>query len=122
MLKFDKTNTAAPLPQIQEVRDSVSGAVNELLTAGGVIEVRGYNLKIDGDDPSCGLWFVRDDGQQLKAEIFIENKPAKVTAFIPDLSPGNWQLKLVTQFSGGGVFLKTPKTFVYPMNLKVVES
>ena len=48
------------------------------------------------------------------------NKPSKVTAFIPGLSPGNWQLKLVTQFSTGGVTLKTPKTFVFPVNLKVI--
>jgi len=48
-VKFEKTNTPAPLPQIQEVKDSVSQTVNERLTARGVVEVRGYNLKIDGD-------------------------------------------------------------------------
>ena len=118
---LEKTNTVAPLPHILEVMDFKSGTINDRLTPDGVVEARGFNLKIDGDDQTCGLWFVSENGQQnIKSEIFIENKPAKITAFIPILSVGNWQVKVVTQFSGGGVFLKTPKTFVYPVNLKVI--
>ena len=122
-VKLVKTTTVAPLPNIMEVMDFKSGTVNDRLTPDGVVEARGFNLKIDGDDPACGLWFVSEDGQQqLKSEIFIDNKPAKVTAFIPILSTGNWQLKVVTQFSNSGVALKTPKTFVYPVYLKVIEN
>ena len=120
-VKLEKTNTTAPLPNILEVFDFKSGTVNDRLTPDGVVEARGFNLKIEGDDPACGLWFVSENGQeQIKAEIFIENKPAKVTAFIPNLNPGKWQLKLATQFSTGGIVLKTPKTFVYPVNLEVI--
>ena len=118
-VKFEKTNTAAPLPQIQEVRDSVSGRVNETLTSGGVIEVRGYNLRIDGDDPACGLWFFNDNGYEVKASVIIENKPSRILAMIPALQVGNFQIKVVTQFSGGGKFLKTPRMFIYPKPLTV---
>jgi hypothetical protein len=108
-----------PLPQIQEVKDSVSGAVNDRLTAGGVVEVRGYNLKIDGDDPSCGLWFVAEGGQETQATVIIENKPSKILAMIPALAAGSYQMKVVTQYANGVKFLKTPKIFVYPKSLSV---
>ena len=120
-VKLEKTNIVAPLPQIMEVIDFKSGTVNDRLTPDGVVEARGFNLKIEGDDPACGLWFVNESGTQLKSEIFIENKPSKVTAFVPAaLTPGVWQLKVITQHSSGGGSLKTPKIFVYPMDLRVV--
>ena len=118
-VKFEKTNSAAPQPQIQEVKDSITGLYNERLTPGGVVEVRGYNLKIDGDDKSCGLWFIGDGGSEYKAEVIIENKPARIIAMIPHLKGDVYRVKVVTQFTVGGKFLKLPKVFTYPKALIV---
>jgi nucleoid DNA-binding protein len=118
-VKFEKTNAAAALPNIQEVKDSVSGTVNEKLTKRGVVEVRGYSLKIEGADAACGLWFVADSGAETKAEVLVENKPSRIIALIPDLPDGNYQVKVVTQFTGSGTAVKTPKVFVYQKILTV---
>ena len=118
-VKFEKTGVTTPLPQIQEVKDSVSATVNERLTARGVVEVRGYNLKIDGNDPACGLWFVNETGEETKADIVVENKPSKIIAIIPDLKAGKWQVKVVTQYTGSGTMVKAPKVFVYSKFLNV---
>ncbi|MDR2147247.1 MAG: DUF4469 domain-containing protein [Tannerella sp.] len=118
-IKFEKTNAAAALPNIQEVKDSVSNTVNAKLTQRGVVEVRGYNLKIDGDSPACGLWFIDQNGAETKAGVIVENKPARIIALIPDLPAGSYQVKVVTQYAGGGRWLKTPKQFVYPKTLAV---
>ena len=118
-VKLEKTNPSVTLPQIQEVKDTISGKVNEQLTPNGVVEVRGYTLKVEGDHPTCGLWFVHEGGTETKATLFIDNKPAKVLAMIPTLAKGNYQVKIVTQYSGG-TLLKTPKTFIYPKILKVL--
>ena len=118
-VKFEKTNTPIPQPQIQEVKDSVTGSVNEKLMAKGVVEVRGYNLKIEGDDPTCGLWFIDDAGNEHKAVYIIENKPARIIAMIPNLDNGNYQVKVVTQFANGSKLLKAPKSFVYPKKMTV---
>jgi hypothetical protein len=120
-VKFEKTNNPAPLPQIQEIKDSVSGNVNEKLTTGGVVEVRGYNLKIEGTDDSCGLWFVAENGAQTKAEVIVENKPSKIIAMIPTLPNGNYQVKVATQYSNSMRLLKSPKMFIYPKVL-IVEN
>jgi nucleoid DNA-binding protein len=118
-VKLEKTSTAAPMPQIQEVKDSMSGAINERITANNVVELRGYNLKIDGDSPACGLWFVAGSGEETKATTLIENKPSKILAMIPALPAGNYQIKVVTQHTGSGTLLKTPKVFTYPKKLTV---
>jgi len=119
-VRFEKTNTASPQPQIQEVKDSVSGKVNEILTRRGVVEVRGYNLKIEGDNPSCGLWFVSEDGKEFKANVIIENKPSRIMAMIPEFEGDKVQIKVVTQYANGVKLLKTPKSFIYQKNLQMV--
>jgi len=118
-VKLEKTAARAPNPTIQEVKDSISGAVNERLTASGVVEIRGYNLRIEGDDALCGLWFIAEDGTQTKAAVIIENRPARIMAMIPALPPMKYQVKVVTRYSGGGKPLADPKTFVYPKILPV---
>jgi hypothetical protein len=118
-IRLEKTAAHAPHPTIQEVKDSISGIVNEKLTAGGVVEIRGYNLRIEGDDPTCGLWFVGEDSTETKASVIIENKPAKVMAMIPLLPAGKYQIKTVTQYSNGVRLLKTPKIFSFPKMLTV---
>jgi len=118
-VKFEKTTTASPMPIIQEVKDSISGKVNEILTPRGVVEIRGYNLKIEGDDKVCGLWFVSDNGKEFKAETLIENKPSRIMAMIPALEKGVYQVKIVSQFTGSVRLLKTPKQCIYSKNLKV---
>ena len=119
--RFEKTNAVAPLPLIQEVKDSLSGTVNEKLTPNGVVELRGSSIKIDGDKPECGLWFVFEDGTEKKAAVMIENKPARVIAMIPSLVVGEYQVKIVTQHTGSGTLLKTPKTTVFTKTLVVSQ-
>lgn len=118
-VQFQKVLATLPQPQIQEIKDSVSGVVNEKLTANGVVEVRGYNLKIDGEDQTCGLWFVHDNGDETKAEVIIENKPSKIIAMIPALANGNYRIKVVTQHTGSGTLLKSPRVFTYMKTLTV---
>ena len=113
MIRIEKTNTVTPAPQVQEVRDSLSATVNERLTPKGVIEIYGYNLKIAGDDSDSGLWFVHSTGREERAEVMINNKPSQIIAIIPNLEPGEWQIKIVTQYTGGAL-LKKPRAYTYP--------
>ena len=115
--KLEKTNSVSPQPNIQEVKDTISGKVNEELTPNGVVEIRGYSLKISGDE-RCGLWFIPEQGEAVKAAIFVENKPSTVIAIIPTLAAGNYNIRIVTQHTGGKE-LKQPKSVVYPKTLIV---
>ena len=120
-VKLEKTTAAPLLPLIQEVKDSISGRVNEVLTVNGVLEVRGNNLRIEGDDPTCGLWFINENGEEFKAETIVENKPSRIIAIIPELRRETHQVKVVTQFMGSSKFLKVPRMVIHTKNLLVVD-
>ena len=118
-VRFAKTDAVTPQPSIVEVRDAVSGATNDVLTPGGVIQLWGSNLKIAGDNEANGLWFVPETGDAVKAEVVVTNKPSQLIAMIPALAAGNYTVRVVTQSTGGGVLLKTPRSYVFERTLVV---
>ena len=79
----------------------------------------GANLKIAGDNEANGLWFVPETGDAVKAEVVITNKPSQLIAMIPALAAGNYTVRVVTQNTGGGVLLKTPRSYVFERTLVV---
>lgn len=117
-IALEKTTAVNTLPQILEVKDSVSGKVNDVLTPNGVVELFGNNIKIAGDDAECGLWFVPATGQALKAQVVVQNKPATIITMIPALPAGTYTLKVVTQYTGSKL-LKQPKICIFDKPLSV---
>lgn len=115
----EKTSAIAPQLQILEVKDSVSGKVNERLTPGGVLEVWGNNIKITGDHPECGIYFVPESGEAVKVQVIAQNKPSSLILAIPKLTASTYTLTLVTQFTNGHL-LKLPRTCYFNKMLIVV--
>ncbi|MDR0638037.1 MAG: DUF4469 domain-containing protein [Spirochaetaceae bacterium] len=105
---------------IAEVLDVASGATDERLTSGGVVTILGSRIKIDGVDPSCGLYLVQADGTSIKAAgNLVDNQRNRISAQLPVLSPGPYWVRIITQFSGGGSPLKDPRQIDYGVELTV---
>ena len=118
-VSLQKCDSPQPNLRIKEVKDATTGEVNTIMTKGGVIEIIGRNIKINGDNPMCGLWFVGENGEETRAAMIIENKPSRIFAEVPkDLAAGVYQVKIVTQHTVGAI-LKTPRAFVYQKLLTV---
>lgn len=117
-VKIEKTGTVIPQPTILEVKDSVSGKVNQQLTPGGVVELMGVNIKIVGENADCGLWFVPASGEAVKAQVIVQNKPSTLIAMIPNLSAESYSLKVMTQYTGGKP-LKEPRTCLFKKTLVI---
>ena len=115
---MEKTGTVTPQPTILEVKDSVSGKVNQQLTPGGVVELMGVNIKIVGENADCGLWFVPASGEAVKAQVIVQNKPSTIIAMIPKLSAESYTLKVMTQYTGGKP-LKDPRTCMFKKTLVI---
>jgi hypothetical protein len=110
---------------IASITDVASGKVNAKLTPGGMANIKGSRIRIEGDNPANGLFLNNQDTQeatQVPATAIGLNDPSKVMFVIPaDLLAGNYQLSIVTQFSGSnGRFLKDPRTITL-LQLLVVE-
>lgn len=118
-VKVTKVNAPSPQPQILEVKDSVTGSIDQLLTSGGVVEITGVHIKIAGENPACGLYFIAEDGSEAKTETLVHNKPSTLIAIVPALGAGNYHIKVITQFQGGGKELKDPRTTIYGKLLQV---
>jgi hypothetical protein len=89
---------------IAEALDGKTGQLDEVMTLGGLLTIRGYGLKIDADaehEEEAGLFF--DDGQTppVKADILAVNEPRTLKAIVPaSLTAGtDYTLKVVTQSS-----------------------
>ncbi|GHT24069.1 hypothetical protein FACS189430_08360 [Bacteroidia bacterium] len=110
-VKPQKTDVAEPLPHIIEVRDFVSGTVNETLTPGGVLQIRGSRLKFIADDDSNGIFLTDSNGASLKLTVVAENKPARLMAMLPaDLPAGEYAVEVRSSYQAGGKTAKTLKT------------
>jgi hypothetical protein len=107
---------------IAEVIDLRTGSVNDLLTPGRNLRIMGGKLKVEGNDPSCGVYFVNEaDGSKVKVDAadIVENVKGHLLIITPLLAAGTYRLEVTTQYGGGGKFLKTPRTTTFDRLLTV---
>jgi hypothetical protein len=117
-IRLEKVNTPIPQPQILEVKDSVTGSVDTLLTSGGAVEIAGIHIKIAGIKPENGVYFVSSGGTETKVETIVSNKPSLLIVLVPLLPADTYRIKVTTQYSGS-IILKEAKTTVFPKDLRV---
>ena len=120
-LSFERPTGLGPAnPKNMEVKDVVSGKVNEVLTKGGVVQLVGSRLKFDAKDAVQGIFFVPETGEAVRATVIAENKPARLMAIIPaGLKAGTYYIEVRTKIDMGGKKLKTLKTgrFAKPLTV-----
>ena len=106
---------------ISSVTDVKTGSQNNLLTPGRNIKITGSKLKVAGDDPAVGLFFDNEAGGPplpVDSSDLVVNHPAEIIAVIPQLAPGTYRLRIVTQYSSGN-YLKHPHTAIFDKALTV---
>jgi hypothetical protein len=106
---------------IEKFMDVSSEAVNETIAGGELFVISGYKIKVDGDDPSCGVYFesVQDD-QRVKVKARLaENSSPKIIGVVPMLLvPRNYKVVIVSQFTGSGTLLKSPRVITSDFTLE----
>ena len=108
---------------ITSVADVVTGQENVCLTRNGMAHIHGTHIKIAGSDPSTGLKLrLLPDGAatDVPATSIGINDPSRVSFVVPgDLSAGEYELSIVTQYTGSRAELKTPRTITlaYPLTV-----
>jgi hypothetical protein len=108
---------------IDEFIDVTTKSVDETLTPGGQFSISGHKLKIAGDDPEVGVYFVPEAdpaGRVKVAGHLAENSASKLIGIVPALGAGKWLVEVKTQFSGSGsTMLKAPRTITSAFSLTV---
>ena len=104
------------------VTNTFDGNTDGYISAGEDILIEGTKIKVAGDDPSCGVYFInRDDDTSYKVERRLtQNDPSRIIARVPaELAPGAYTLRIITQYSNSAVLLKEPRTLEYDQPLGV---
>jgi hypothetical protein len=104
-VQFDGVDQSDGL--IAEAVDEHTGQLDEVMTIGNLLTVRGYGLKIEADDEhkdEAGLWFDDGQGGLVQAEILAVNEPRTLKTIVPATLGvgGEYTLKIVTQSSAKG--------------------
>jgi hypothetical protein len=107
---MDGIADTAPLPDT--VYDHGSGTTNGLLTEGGMIDIKGYNLKFLPEQEDNGVFLLQADGQYyLKLLPVATNTPHHIIVQLPPSRscPNACRLEVRTSYNSSGVPLKTLK-------------
>ncbi len=110
-----------PVRCIWQVTDVKTGSENSLLTPNCALRIKGRKIKIAGDDETVGVYFVNEtSGEGIKADPsdIVDNRPSELIVTIPALSPGNYRLMVITQFTKADL-LKTPRSILFDKLLTV---
>ncbi|WP_042720431.1 DNA-binding domain-containing protein [Flavobacterium sp. B17] len=106
---------------ILQVTDVKSGSVNDLITPGRNLKIAGSKIKVAGNDPFIGVFFVNVSTNlrtMVEESDIVTNNPSEVMVVIPALPAGTYQLEVVTQFADSSI-LKQPRTALLDKPLTV---
>jgi hypothetical protein len=109
---------------IDELIDVSTESVNEALTPGGIFSIAGHKVKITGEAPETGVYFVSEADPAVRVKVaghLAENAASKVIGTIPALSAGKWKVEIKTRFGGSGKDLKNTRSIESAFVLTVSE-
>lgn len=106
---------AETLGYIDEFADVRTDTVNDVISGGELFVISGHKIKVEGDDPDCGVYFesVQNSGEKIKVMgRLAENSSSRIIGIVPELtSPRSYRAVVVTQYAGpGGKFFNKPRT------------
>lgn len=105
---------------ITQVTDVKSGAINTTLTPTYSLKISGSMLKLAGDHPDVGVYFINHEtGERTKPDStdIIQNQHSELIVRIPELIAGDYWLEITTQYTTSGI-RKQPHTTTFDFPLK----
>jgi hypothetical protein len=113
-----------PSGSIMRFLDIETGTANGKVTPGHLFSISGHRIKIKGNHPDCGIYFVSvtDPSRIIRAPgPFPQNTSSKISGRIPNLPAGEYFIEIRTQYTIGGIDLKEPRTSTSPFTITVTE-
>ena len=111
-VKIENEGIAGDGAYIDEILDVHTESLNSVLTPGNMVHILGHKIKVDGESPEAGVWFVSlaDNSRTKIAEHLGINRSSELVGVIPALSAGAYRLEVVTSFTDGTRPLKEART------------
>jgi hypothetical protein len=121
LVDVEVKGVANTLPHIDMVIDHSSETQNQGLTPGGIVEIKGFNLKFFPDEITNGIFLVPVNGGDERVLAPVPtNKPQQLISQCPaDIFPGEYRLEVRTTYASNGIPLKTLKVGSFPTILTI---
>lgn len=120
-IEVDVVGLASEPNYISQVTDVKSGSVNNLLTPNRILRINGVRIKIAGEDPEAGIYFINQQSDhKTKVDVtdVVTNYPSEISVIVPQMIPGRYKLEIKTQFTGS-FLLKDIRTITFLRDLSV---
>jgi hypothetical protein len=108
-------------PVINTIEDVYSASENVTITPGRNLRIHGQNLRIAGDAPAVGVWFIDETSARTvvdKRDI-VDNDPSTLTVLTPSLPQGNYFVEVVTQSGTSGKTVKEARSYKFEILMTV---
>jgi len=123
-IQVDILGVAESSIAVAQVTDVKTGSINDRLTPARNLKIKGYKLKVAGENPAVGIYFVNQttgERTAVEASDMVTNNPSELIIVTPYLAPGTYTLEVTSQF-GGATLLKEPRTCTFDKMLTVAQS
>jgi len=107
---------------IDTYTDSEGGFVNDYFKPGHMFAIHGHKIKLAGDDPIIGVYFVPEENpsKAVKVTRIADNTPSRITGIAPCTGYSRNKIEIRTQFSGNNnILLKTTRVITSTFILEV---
>ncbi len=119
-IQVDVLGVASTGPVIGQVIDTLSGDTDSTLTPNNVLKILGDRIKVAGESADVGVFFINQSDQSRTQVVqIISNNPSELMVMVPALAAGDYELEVVTQFSGGSSLTKEPRSATFDQILVV---
>lgn len=97
-MKTERVVATAPMPEVKTLFD-IKSQLNNCLSPGGMADITGYSLKIEG--PDAGIFLISDQGAEIAIKYVHINEPRKLSFLVPaELKPGMYNLEVRSHVKG----------------------
>jgi len=123
-ISVDITGVAESNAFIDEFIDRDEDSTNGIFAPGDMFCINGNKIKIAGNDPACGVFFVPvdDPSKAIRVTRLGENSASTVTGIAPDTQCQYNKIEIRTQYTGStATFLKAPRTIVSDFVLEEIQ-
>lgn len=115
--------------QMETFTNTVNGEVNLTVTSGQVLDIKGINLSVKGNDPSVGLYLQKEgdtDEKRIKVTLLLTNEPKHLMLMVPvGLTNGSMYRLVHISQAGSGTsstqLLKVPRISFSNIVLKATD-
>lgn len=115
--------------QMDTIKNTANGEINLTITSAQVLDIKGVNLSVKGDDPSVGIYLQKEgdsDANRIKVTNLLLNEPKHLMFMVPAglVKDSLYRLVHITQAGSSTAtarLLKMPRTAFSSIALKATD-